>query len=698
MADITVSNDVDALMRSADNEAIRTSIGVPTPEEIMNPLVEGQGLLNSFVGSAAAYSLRDLNKTNPDVVEVRRGSDETSRIFKANEIGSTLTNWVNAEVALPLDTASGAAAAYSLRDLSVSRADLTSSGDTTSETTGALVAQVRRSSDDEIKSFTAAEVAGSTMVDWVEAAADGTSRLTSDPFGVFNGTGTFGAGTSLGFTATLASGLEAMKKNGSAYTVQFNVPVGETIRFTYTATGLTNGQIWLKSISGTNAGSNASSGQSIYNGVENTISINPIGTARSMAIKVWGSSVSFDIVKVEHLNASGHVTKWYDQSGNDNHAVQATPASQPKVVEGGVLVTDGLKFDGVDDRLDFTAMNASDLSIFTATRFDTVSTQKRIIGSSTSNEEGWGITGEIKAFFRGSGGDPSDVSLNTTLTITEQYIFSSVRSSNALTFFTNGITSEAVTNADLFQGDSIGGSTAPLDGTISEIIIYDSDQTDNRKAIESNMADYHGNIDLPAGFDSGNDEVDGYVATWYDQSGNGNNAVQAVATYQPKIVEGGVLVTDGLKFDGVDDYLRPSNDVITDIKNAAAFVVFNPTTTSGFILSLQYSSRFYVMATGSTTGANNVIKTAPTEAGTTYLRTVTTSGSSATLFSNSEIQGASSNITEGTYGFSPTIGAHQQGSSGKLDGTISEILIYDSDQSLVRKSIEFNINNAYSIY
>ena len=87
----------------------------------------------------------------------------------------------------------------------------------------------------------------------------------------------------------------------------------------------------------------------------------------------------------------------------------------------------------------------------------------------------------------------------------------------------------------------------PLNGTISEIIIYNSDQTDNRKAIESNMADYHGNIDLPAGFDSGNDEVDGYVATWYDQSGNGNNAVQAVATSQPKIVEGGVLVADGIQ-------------------------------------------------------------------------------------------------------------------------------------------------------
>ncbi len=47
MADITVSNDVDALMRSADNEAIRTRIGVPTTDELVNQLAgreELQGL------------------------------------------------------------------------------------------------------------------------------------------------------------------------------------------------------------------------------------------------------------------------------------------------------------------------------------------------------------------------------------------------------------------------------------------------------------------------------------------------------------------------------------------------------------------------------------------------------------------------------------------------------------------------------
>ena len=35
----------------------------------------------------------------------------------------------------------------------------------------------------------------------------------------------------------------------------------------------------------------------------------------------------------------------------------------------------------------------------------------------------------------------------------------------------------------------------------------------------------------------------GYVTTWYDQSGNGNNAIQSTAATQSRIVQGGVLET-----------------------------------------------------------------------------------------------------------------------------------------------------------
>lgn len=48
---------------------------------------------------------------------------------------------------------------------------------------------------------------------------------------------------------------------------------------------------------------------------------------------------------------------------------------------------------------------------------------------------------------------------------------------------------------------------------------------------------------------------DGFVTTWYDQSGNGRNLTQTTAAAQPKIVSTGVLVTNGkgkpaIQFDG----------------------------------------------------------------------------------------------------------------------------------------------------
>ena len=38
---------------------------------------------------------------------------------------------------------------------------------------------------------------------------------------------------------------------------------------------------------------------------------------------------------------------------------------------------------------------------------------------------------------------------------------------------------------------------------------------------------------------------DGFVSTWYDQSGNANNLIQATPSEQRKIVDAGVLVTEG---------------------------------------------------------------------------------------------------------------------------------------------------------
>ncbi len=48
-----------------------------------------------------------------------------------------------------------------------------------------------------------------------------------------------------------------------------------------------------------------------------------------------------DDVKVEELGVEGYVTKLYDQTGNNCHALQATAAYQPQIVSGGDLIKSG---------------------------------------------------------------------------------------------------------------------------------------------------------------------------------------------------------------------------------------------------------------------------------------------------------------------------------------------------------------------
>lgn len=52
---------------------------------------------------------------------------------------------------------------------------------------------------------------------------------------------------------------------------------------------------------------------------------------------------------------NGFVKQWWDQSGNARHAVAAADASEPKIVDSGVLILEegkpAIDFDGVDDAL-----------------------------------------------------------------------------------------------------------------------------------------------------------------------------------------------------------------------------------------------------------------------------------------------------------------------------------------------------------
>ena len=183
---------------------------------------------------------------------------------------------------------------------------------------------------------------------------------------------------------------------------------------------------------------------------------------------------------------------------------------------------------------------------------------------------------------------------------------------------------------------------------------------------------------------------DGFVETWYDQSGNGNDATQSVAASQPKIVDGGTLVSGGLDFDGVDDHLEQT---LTLAQPITIFSAYKALSNSGFVTgsassSLSFGRRFngeYSMFSGTTIGAG-------THPSTEVLASCVFNAASSTGHWNGV------EILSGDAGTRTNFDYVGRNSSNYLDGTIQELIVYNSDQSANRVAIETNINNQYNIY
>ena len=215
---------------------------------------------------------------------------------------------------------------------------------------------------------------------------------------------------------------------------------------------------------------------------------------------------------------------------------------------------------------------------------------------------------------------------------------------------------------------------------------------------------------------------DGFVTKWYDQSGNGNDAVQTTVWQQPQIVDSGVLVTDGgnpsLKF-AVSNAKLELDQVITGTSDRSIFIANKPNSTSSSIgINCLLSLNINVTADG---GAYRISR----ESSSLRLRVVGRSdfsypsGQSATdynILSNIWTSGGAqdaefwSNGVVAPYSSRTTVDLDTGVGDGKhyigwYDATgitqnqnIQELIIYASDESSNRSGIETNINNHYSIY
>jgi len=223
--------------------------------------------------------------------------------------------------------------------------------------------------------------------------------------------------------------------------------------------------------------------------------------------------------------------------------------------------------------------------------------------------------------------------------------------------------------------------------------------------------------------------TNGYVTTWYDQSGNGYNATQTTAASQPQIVSSGSVITENgkptVQFDGSNDTLINSVGFLNNVADVYSSAVFSTTSTTtnqivhsnpsdtlgtrGYDLRLPNSTQIQIsIRTNPSNTSTNAVGNFNYSTGNYNLITGTFNASLSTneqkIYGNAslvaEISNSGDSIQNGGASGGMLIGYFSTPTSfgAFLSGNVGELIFYTTDQSSNRTGIETNINSFYSIY
>jgi hypothetical protein len=255
---------------------------------------------------------------------------------------------------------------------------------------------------------------------------------------------------------------------------------------------------------------------------------------------------------------------------------------------------------------------------------------------------------------------------------------------------------------DTYSGASIAYSLRQLSSTYTGNCIRVRRSSDNA---ETNIGFVNNILDtasLLTFVGAGN----GFVTTWYDQSGNGINPVQVAASQQPRIVNAGVIeVKNGQP---AIRFIRTSSTTL--IKTSYTSINFQNTTVATVvgdlqtavtqnIFSLNVNPRWYtpLVLSGSTYYGFGATSTAIlSEATDNNQRLYFMNGNATT------ISAFTNNITKSTVvsaiGNSSDILIGSAASTNHFNGMMQEAIGWSSEQSANRTGIQNNINSHYNIY
>ena len=222
-----------------------------------------------------------------------------------------------------------------------------------------------------------------------------------------------------------------------------------------------------------------------------------------------------------------------------------------------------------------------------------------------------------------------------------------------------------------------------------------------------------GNLDESAltSFCSG---TDGFVTTFYDQSGNSRDATQTIAVNQPQIVITGSIVTENgksaIQYNGIPNGLTITNRPLTGATSFSIFSIVNLKTANNFEMiftqtdGLSNDGRLEIRRNGTNNSlqylgndnsGSSMTGTLPVN-NTQILSSYIGFSNVATAHINNVLDATSINTSINIGNYPSQIG--QRGVGFSLNGIIQEVVVYASNQSSNRSDINSNINTYYAIY
>jgi hypothetical protein len=192
----------------------------------------------------------------------------------------------------------------------------------------------------------------------------------------------------------------------------------------------------------------------------------------------------------------------------------------------------------------------------------------------------------------------------------------------------------------------------------------------------------------------------GFITTWYDQSGNAKNMTQTTALSQPQIVSSGTILTQSSK----PKISWASNKWMTAAIPTATrrdiyFITNNDSDTAWLYPDDFGGNSAYGYVASSGDGSTNLFynpDSTPSLYVNNALQSVTTRAQVYTAVNGYKLIGHENFRTNLTGSWSAfNIGKY---SGFEFGGSFQEVIIYNSDQSSNRTGINTNINTFYTIY